>query len=220
MRTSIAASMSWSCPCGRPTACRNANIRFIGELVQKTEQEMLKTKNFGRKSLNEIKEILTEMGLHLGMKLENFVPPEQIAERKEEVDHEAFEGRAAPVPDHRTSPGHAAQSGDRALWSTNGWKPPGPRPKRCASGPSRSSPWPNGAICTPGARSLAVVRSKKVVAKLFGELRERYLDRPGGYTRIIPLGLRLGDGASLSIIELVGRPEKLPKAQKKKAAAS
>ena len=40
---------------------RNANIRFIGELVQKTEQEMLKTKNFGRKSLNEIKEILTEM---------------------------------------------------------------------------------------------------------------------------------------------------------------
>jgi len=64
---------------------RNANIRFIGDLVQKTEQEMLKTKNFGRKSLNEIKEILTEMGLHLGMKLENFVPPEQVAERKEEV---------------------------------------------------------------------------------------------------------------------------------------
>jgi DNA-directed RNA polymerase subunit alpha len=64
---------------------RNANIRFIGELVQKTEQEMLKTKNFGRKSLNEIKEILMEMGLHLGMKLDNFVPPEQVPERKEEV---------------------------------------------------------------------------------------------------------------------------------------
>jgi len=68
-------------------------------------------------------------------------------------------------------------------------------------------------------QSLSVVRSKKVVAKLFGELRERYLERPGGYTRIIPFGLRLGDGASLSIIELVGRPEKLPKAQKKKAAS-
>jgi DNA-directed RNA polymerase subunit alpha len=64
---------------------RNASIRFIGELVQRTEQEMLKTKNFGRKSLNEIKEILTEMGLQLGMKLDNFVPPEQVAERKEEV---------------------------------------------------------------------------------------------------------------------------------------
>ena len=64
---------------------RNATIRYIGELVQKTEQEMLKTKNFGRKSLNEIKEILMEMGLHLGMKLESFVPPDQMSERKEEV---------------------------------------------------------------------------------------------------------------------------------------
>ncbi len=54
---------------------QNANIRFIYELVQKTEAEMLKTKNFGRKSLNEIKEILSEMGLSLGMKLEGFVPP-------------------------------------------------------------------------------------------------------------------------------------------------
>jgi large subunit ribosomal protein L17 len=69
-------------------------------------------------------------------------------------------------------------------------------------------------------QSLALVRSKKVVAKLFGELRERYLERPGGYTRIIPLGLRLGDGAPLSIIEMVGRPEKLPKSSKKKAASS
>ncbi len=64
---------------------RNAQIRYIGELVQKTEQEMLKTKNFGRKSLNEIKEILGEMGLNLGMKLENFAPAEQIPERKEEI---------------------------------------------------------------------------------------------------------------------------------------
>ncbi len=53
---------------------QNANIRFIGELVQKTEAEMLKTKNFGRKSLKEIKEILQEMGLSLGMKLESFDP--------------------------------------------------------------------------------------------------------------------------------------------------
>ncbi len=54
---------------------RNANIRYIWELVQKSEAEMLKTKNFGRKSLNEIKEILSEMGLALGMKLEGFEPP-------------------------------------------------------------------------------------------------------------------------------------------------
>jgi len=53
---------------------QNANIRYIGELAQKTEAEMLKTKNFGRKSLKEIKEILTEMDLALGMKIENFDP--------------------------------------------------------------------------------------------------------------------------------------------------
>jgi len=57
----------------------NANIRYIGELVQKTEAEILKTKNFGRKSLNEIKEILAEMGLSLGMKLEGWVHPDQLA---------------------------------------------------------------------------------------------------------------------------------------------
>ncbi len=51
---------------------QNANIKYIYELVEKTEAEMLKTKNFGRKSLNEIKEILGEMGLSLGMKLHNF----------------------------------------------------------------------------------------------------------------------------------------------------
>ena len=51
---------------------QNANIKYIYELVEKTEAEMLKTKNFGRKSLNEIKEILADMGLQLGMKLHNF----------------------------------------------------------------------------------------------------------------------------------------------------
>ncbi len=51
---------------------KNANIRTIGELVQKTESEMLKTKNFGRKSLNEIKDILGQLGLSLGMKLNEY----------------------------------------------------------------------------------------------------------------------------------------------------
>jgi len=60
---------------------QNANIKTIGDLVQKTEAEMLKTKNFGRKSLKEIKEILSEMGLSLGMKLESWPPknPPQAA---------------------------------------------------------------------------------------------------------------------------------------------
>ena len=57
---------------------KNANIRTIRELVQKSENEMLKTKNFGRKSLNEIKEILTSMGLSLGMRLDQ--PATQASE--------------------------------------------------------------------------------------------------------------------------------------------
>jgi DNA-directed RNA polymerase subunit alpha len=62
---------------------KHANIKLIGELVQKTEAEILATKNFGRKSLNEIKEILSEMGLSLGMKLEHWPP------RKSEEEMEA-----------------------------------------------------------------------------------------------------------------------------------
>ncbi len=64
---------------------KNADIRYIGDLVQKSETEMLKTKNFGRKSLNEIKEILSEMGLSLGMKLDNWPPPELVQKKKEEA---------------------------------------------------------------------------------------------------------------------------------------
>ena len=62
---------------------QNANIRYIGELVQKTESEMLKTKNFGRKSLNEIKEVLQSMGLSLGMKLESFPSRKDLEKFKE-----------------------------------------------------------------------------------------------------------------------------------------
>jgi DNA-directed RNA polymerase subunit alpha len=62
---------------------KNAEILKIYQLVQKTETEMLKTKNFGRKSLNEIKEVLSEMGLSLGMKLDSFVPPEESVEEGE-----------------------------------------------------------------------------------------------------------------------------------------
>ncbi|HOW51970.1 MAG TPA: DNA-directed RNA polymerase subunit alpha [bacterium] len=61
---------------------KNANIRLVGELVKKSEAEMLKTKNFGRKSLNEIKLILLNMGLYFGMELPNF-PDQKILEQIE-----------------------------------------------------------------------------------------------------------------------------------------
>jgi DNA-directed RNA polymerase subunit alpha len=64
---------------------KNDNIVYIGDLVQKTEAEMLRTPNFGRKSLNEIKEVLAQMGLHLGMEVEGW-PPENIEELAKKLE--------------------------------------------------------------------------------------------------------------------------------------
>ncbi len=64
---------------------KNDNIVYIGDLVQKSEGDMLRTPNFGRKSLNEIKEVLTAMGLHLGMQVEGW-PPENIEDLARRVD--------------------------------------------------------------------------------------------------------------------------------------
>ncbi len=64
---------------------KNDNIVYIGDLVQKSEGDMLRTPNFGRKSLNEIKEVLTTMGLHLGMQVEGW-PPENIEDMAKRVD--------------------------------------------------------------------------------------------------------------------------------------
>ena len=64
---------------------KNDNIVYIGDLVQKTEQEMLRTPNFGRKSLNEIKEVLANMGLALGMNVSGW-PPENIEELAKRLD--------------------------------------------------------------------------------------------------------------------------------------
>ena len=64
---------------------KNDNIIYIGDLVQKTESEMLRTPNFGRKSLNEIKEVLNSMSLYLGMEIPNW-PPENIAELSKKLE--------------------------------------------------------------------------------------------------------------------------------------
>jgi DNA-directed RNA polymerase subunit alpha len=64
---------------------KNDNIIYIGDLIQKSEAEMLRTPNFGRKSLNEIKEVLAQMGLHLGMEAPNW-PPENIEELAKKFD--------------------------------------------------------------------------------------------------------------------------------------
>lgn len=68
---------------------KNDNIVYIGDLVQKSEGDMLRTPNFGRKSLNEIKEVLSIMGLHLGMQVEGW-PPENIEELARKLDDQQF----------------------------------------------------------------------------------------------------------------------------------
>ena len=68
---------------------KNDDITYIGDLVQKSEGDMLRTPNFGRKSLNEIKEVLAMMGIHLGMHVENW-PPENIEELARKVDETQF----------------------------------------------------------------------------------------------------------------------------------
>ncbi len=69
----------------------NANIKYIGELVQRSENEMLRTKNFGRKSLNEIKEIIAEMGLSWGMRLEGFPSRAELDRMAEQAGMSSFE---------------------------------------------------------------------------------------------------------------------------------
>jgi DNA-directed RNA polymerase subunit alpha len=68
---------------------KNDNIVYIGDLVQKSEGDMLRTPNFGRKSLNEIKEVLSGMGLHLGMQVESW-PPENIEDLIKRLDEQQF----------------------------------------------------------------------------------------------------------------------------------
>ncbi len=67
---------------------KNANMTYIYELVQKTEAELLRTKNFGRKSLEEIKEKLAKMGLHIGIKLPDLPSPEEIEARRKKMEEE------------------------------------------------------------------------------------------------------------------------------------
>ena len=114
---------------------KNADIRNIDELVQKTEQEMLKTKNFGRKSLNEIKEILAEMGLSLGMKIDNF-PRRRKSNREERNRNNPC---ATEFPAESSTGRRATVSPCFGIWSLrslirNAFILRCPRPRKCAAG--------------------------------------------------------------------------------------
>ena len=97
---------------------KNDNIVYIGDLIQKTEAEMLRTPNFGRKSLNEIKEVLSGMGLHLGMDVEDWPPDniEDLAKKFEDRSEDrpatvrADSAKPAPVTTRASAPRRAADT--------------------------------------------------------------------------------------------------------------
>ena len=92
---------------------KNARIRYIGDLVTKTEQEMLRTKNFGRKSLNEIKEILKTMGLGLGMEVEGW-PPKSLYQKE-------FQKNMQQQQVSQSKPEEASQNGENQSMSSQGF---------------------------------------------------------------------------------------------------
>jgi len=96
---------------------QNAKITLIGELVQKSDAEMLKTKNFGRKSLNEIKAILEEMGLSLGMKLDNFPAP-TVPDEEEEVEEEGKEKKEIDRDENEESDREIEEEGEKGKGKT------------------------------------------------------------------------------------------------------
>ena len=205
---------------------QNANIRFIGELVQRTEAEMLKTKNFGRKSLNEIKETLAEMSLSLGMTIESLPSRQDLEKMREQRGalRAPAACRSAPralraevfVMRHRKSGTTLGRTSSHRKAMFRNMVTSLLEHEQIQTTDAKAKElrrWADKMI-TLGKRgdlharrtALKTVRSKEVTAKLFDELADRYRDRPGGYTRIIKLGNRAGDAAPLSIIELVDRP--------------
>ena len=92
------------------------------------------------------------------------------------------------------------------FFATKRSRPRCPKPRSCAASSSRSSRWPRSRRWRIAAWRLTAPRDREIVAKLFNELGPRYKARPGGYTRILKMGFRVGDNAPMAFVELVDRP--------------
>ena len=209
---------------------KNANIRTLRELVQKTEGEMLKTKNFGRKSLNEIKDILATMGLSLGMRLdataaqrlartsssrrdrgqscvtelhiENWAGSRSIASRCSATRPSALH-RARADPDDRARRAKELRPFVERIISVA---------KRSLDAPAGSSRAVDGAPHGRRATSPTAKSSRSCSTTI----APRYAERPGGYTRLLRLGHRRGDSADSPRSSCVGS-EYNPNAEADKA---
>merc|ERR1711991_1210428 len=180
---------------------------YIGDLVQKSEGEMLRTPNFGRKSLNEIKEVLNGMSLYLGMEIPNW-PPDNIAEMSKKLNRTS-EHRKALLKNMLNSLIKYEQ-----ITTT--------LPKAKFLKPQADK------IITLGKKEtlqttkilMSKLQDVKSANKVKKTLSKRYEKRNGGYTRIIKAGFRYGDNAPMAIIEFVDRDVEAKRVDKKKKSAS
>jgi DNA-directed RNA polymerase subunit alpha len=184
---------------------KNANIQTIGDLVQKSESEMLRTKNFGRKSLNEIKEILSGLGLSFGMKFDQqgrlIGSASTTLEQRNNMRH-----RKAGVKLKRDISARRALLRGLVTNVIEEERITTTVPKAKAAKPlvEKMITLAKEDNLHTRRQAEAYLMKPEAVDKLFEKLGPRFNQRNGGYTRIIRLGWRKGDGAETAKLELVG----------------
>ncbi len=196
----------------RSANCLKAeNIMYIGDLVQRTEVELLRTPNLGKKSLTEIKEVLEGHGLGLGMRLENW-PPASLRPEHElailESGPKTMRHRKSGRKLGRNSSHRKAMFRNMATslvrHETIRTTVPKAKELRRVVEPLITLAKVDGVA----NRRLAFdrLRDKEAVGKLFSDIGPRFKDRPGGYLRILKTGPRAGDSAPMAIVQMVDGP--------------
>ena len=201
---------------------KNDNIIYIGDLVQKSEGEMLRTPNFGRKSLNEIKEVLTGMSLYLGMEIPNW--PQTILQKCQRnlkshliMRHGLVNKKLNRTSEHRKA---LLKNMLNSLIKYEQIKTTLPKAKFLKPQADK--------IITLGKKDtlhntkmlVSQLQDIKSANKVKKTLSKRYEKRSGGYTRIIKAGFRYGDNAPMAIIEFVDRDVEAKRVDKKKKDTS
>src|SRR5688500_16890814 len=193
----------------RSANCLKAeNIYYIGDLIQRTETELLKTPNLGRKSLNEIKEVLASRGLTLGMKLENW-PPAGLEHRTSATRHGLGLRKRGRTTSHRLAMLRNMTVSLLRHEEITTTLPKAKELRRVVEPMITLGKKPSLAN-----RRLAFdrLRDRDIVAKLFEDLGPRYAKRNGGYLRILKTGFRKGDNAPLALVTLMDRAGEAPAA--------
>ena len=196
----------------RSANCLKAeNVYYIGDLIQRSENELLKTPNLGKKSLTEIKDILGTYGLSLGMKLDNWPPSnlqdqDQIKKFWGKMRHKYSGRKLNRTSSHRTA---MFKNMMASLIEHEEIKTTLPKAKELRKFLERLITISKVDTVAKRRVVFSRIRSKDAVIKLFSELGPRFKNRPGGYLRILKCGFRPGDKAPMAIIQLVDKKEQV-----------